>query len=75
VQWIKAANDKRTAGERWVCLVPPEGRLRLEVLARADGRWSWQIFAKDAANPMAAGVARNFGAAKTVTEQFATRNP
>jgi hypothetical protein len=26
-------------------------------------------------NPMASGIARNFGAAKAVTEQFATRNP
>jgi len=64
----------KTAGDRWVCLVPPDDRFRLEVMPKGDGRWAWQVFARDAVNPMASGVARNLGAAKSVTEQLAARN-
>lgn len=64
----------RTAGDRWTCAVPPEARFTLEVSPKGDGRWVWQVFARDAVNPMASGVARNLGAAKSVAEQFATRN-
>ncbi|APR82627.1 Hypothetical protein A7982_07976 [Minicystis rosea] len=55
-------------------MVPPAARFTLEVAPKGDGRWTWQVRARDAENPMASGVARNLGAAKSVAEQFAARS-
>jgi len=68
MQWTKAA------GDRWICVVAPDARFTLEVSPKGDGRWNWQVLARDALNPMATGIARNLGAAKSVTEQFVQRN-
>jgi hypothetical protein len=68
MKWTEQAKDQ------WVCLVAPEDRFRLEVSPKGDGRWDWRVFARAAVNPMASGIARNLGAAKSVAEQFVARN-
>lgn len=67
MQWKKAA------GDRWTC-VAPEARFTLEVAPKGDGRWNWQVVAQGATNPMATGIARNLGAAKSVAEQLVRRS-
>jgi hypothetical protein len=64
----------RAAGDRWIRAASPEIPFKLEVAPKGDGRWTWKVFARDAVNPMATGIARNLGAAKSVSEQLATRS-
>jgi hypothetical protein len=67
MHWTKAANDQ------WICRVPPNARFTLKALAKADGRWSWEVFSGDTEAPMATGIVGSVGAAKNATELFLKR--
>ena len=58
-------------GEHWGADVGP---FRVAVQPKGDGRWTWEVFADGASNPMARGVAASLGSAKTVVEQLVTRS-
>lgn len=49
------------------------GPLLLKLSQKGDGRWDWQVWNGQARNPMATGIARSLGDAKTTAEQLARR--
>jgi hypothetical protein len=59
------------AGEVWTTAAGP---FVLEVRPKGDGRWTWQVTKQGGRNAEATGVARSFGAAKSVSEQYVTRS-
>ena len=66
MRWTKAGED------RWTSL-PLEGRFRLVVAPKGDGRWAWEAFARGADDPMASGIVGSLAAAKNAAAQFLTR--
>jgi hypothetical protein len=44
------------------------------VMPKADGRWTWEIFADDARASQASGVGSSKGAAQTAAEQYVKRS-
>ena len=64
----------KSAGDRWTKAPAEGGRFSIKVYPRGDGRWVWEVFAAGAVNPTATGIARNLGAAKSVSEQFVQRS-
>ena len=72
MSWKKAAPDKKTRCERWVC--EADAGFTLKALAKPDGRWVWEVYAAGADRPMATGVVASLGRAKNVSEQFLKRS-
>jgi hypothetical protein len=64
MKWTKLADD------RWICVVPPDGRFTLKATRKGDLRWTWQIFTSGADNAMASGIVTTIGDAKHAMEQF-----
>ena len=65
IRWIKSSAELCTG---------TIGPFTLKVLAKGDGRFSWQVFRNGTPNPTASGVAASLGAAKAVTEQLVNRS-
>jgi hypothetical protein len=61
----------KLAGEAWTTTADP---FVLEVRPKGDGRWTWQVRKQGGRNAEATGVARSFGAAKSVSEQYVMRS-
>lgn len=57
-------------GDGFTCTAGP---FVLEVRAKGDGRWTWQV-TRDGRAPEASGVARSEGAAKSVSAQYVMRS-
>jgi hypothetical protein len=64
--WTKAASE-----DLWTARAGP---FSLKVRPKGDGRWTWEILKDEARDAMATGVARSFGSAKSVAEQFVNRS-
>ncbi|RYE92136.1 MAG: hypothetical protein EOO75_07345 [Myxococcales bacterium] len=64
----------KSAGDRWTFRRSSDDPYTVKVFPRGDGRWVWEILAGDATNPTATGIARNLGAAKTVSTQLLERS-
>ena len=63
----------KTVGDRWTKLPAAGKRCTIKVYPKGDGRWVWEVYAEGTVNPTATGIARNLGAAKSVSEQFVQR--
>jgi len=64
----------KIAGEQWICRVPPNARFTMKVAPKGDGRFTWAVFAGEATNPAATGIAQNLGGAKATAEQYLKRS-
>lgn len=62
--WTKSGDGSTVVVGPFVANVMPKG----------DGRWNWEVFADDAVNPQATGIASSLGAAKTAAEQLVKRS-
>jgi len=62
---------KSPAGDVWTARAGP---FSLKVQPKGDGRWTWEILKDEARDATATGIARSFGAAKSVAEQFVNRS-
>jgi len=67
MEWSKTGRDQ------WRCQVPPDARFTLKAQIKGDGRWTWEVFAGTAENPMASGIVNSLGAAKNAGEGFLIR--
>ncbi len=67
MQWTKTGRDQ------WICQVPPDARFTLKASIKGDGRWSWEVYAGAAEDPMATGIVGSLGAAKNAMEGFLKR--
>lgn len=65
ISWAKGAGDLFTARV---------GPFALKHWPKGDGRWNWQVFKDDGANPTASGIGSSQGAARTAAENFVKRS-
>ncbi len=67
--------SRQAERELWLAT---SGDFTAKVHPKGDGRWSWEVFKTEAlakgTGPVATGVARSFGAAKSVAEQLIARS-
>lgn len=70
---MSALKWTKTGPDQWRCVVPPAARFTLKALIKGDGRWTWEVYAGTAENPMATGIVSTLGAAKHATGMFLTK--
>lgn len=64
IRWTKAGDGLTAHAGPFVMTVAPKG----------DGRWNWSVVKEGIVNPVATGIARSAGQAKTVAENFVNRS-
>lgn len=61
-------------GPGWKCVVSPDAVFTLKVQPKGDGRWTWEVLPQKGDRTVAGGIVNSLGAAKTISENFATRS-
>jgi hypothetical protein len=61
-------------GDGWIWRVAPDAIFTVKLRPKGDGRWTWEVRARDGKGALASGIVSSLGAAKTVSENFVRRS-